>query len=787
MTMRRSSNLRSTARALAALARLRRKAAAPRSSPKLVSYRPCLETFEDRTVLSTLTVLNALDGGPGSLRDAIAAASKNDTIVFDPSLNGQTITLTSGELAIRQSLDIEGPGANHLAISGNGASRVFDISRGSLVTIAGLTITHGRADGSAPIMPSSGGGILNNGTLTLANDLLSANQTSGDPSASPYGRLGLADGGAIDNLGTLTVSGTTFTSNLAQGASSIRSNSSTPDTGSGVGGALFSSGPVNVTDSAFDHNQAIGGSQNNSTRGGTGEAGGGAIFNFGSALTVTLSRFSYNQAIGGNDNQGLDHVGLGYGGGIASGSDGTSLSTTLTVSSSTLDQNQGIGGNNNHGTSPASLHGPGVGAGGGIDVFQGTVTISDSTLDHNDAIGGQGVTAATGGLGVGAGIVLFGGFGGASVNMTDCTVSHNSAAGGPAGAGGTVGGAQGGGLFNDAGASLTLKNSTVSGNSARDGGGIYRSGAVNASNTILAGNTAPTAPDLSGKLGSLGHNLIGDTSGGSGFDTTDLINIDPLLSPLQDNGGPTQTMALLVGSPALNAGDPTQLGVADQRGVMRSGAVNIGAYQASASAFVLGASATSIAGTPFDVTVTAVDLFGQTALGYTGGVSFTSADPYGATLPGGYIFLATDSGTRTFSAGATLYATGNWDVMATDTEMGAIIGSASISVTPAAADHLRFLQQPTDTAAGQTITPAVLVAVVDPYGNIITSDNSDTVTLALGTNPSDGTLSGTLTVTVSGGIAAFSDLSIDLVGDGYILHATTIGLEGVASVAIRVT
>jgi streptogramin lyase len=111
----------------------------------------------------------------------------------------------------------------------------------------------------------------------------------------------------------------------------------------------------------------------------------------------------------------------------------------------------------------------------------------------------------------------------------------------------------------------------------------------------------------------------------------------------------------------------------------------------------------------------------------------------------------------------------------------------AIMVTPAAADHLLFLQQPTDTAAGQTITPAVTVAVVDPFGNVITSDNLDTVTLTIGTNPSGGTLSGTLTVTVSGGVATFDDLSIDLAGIGYTLHAMAAGLTDADSLAFRIT
>jgi hypothetical protein len=76
---------------------------------------------------------------------------------------------------------------------------------------------------------------------------------------------------------------------------------------------------------------------------------------------------------------------------------------------------------------------------------------------------------------------------------------------------------------------------------------------------------------------------------------------------------------------------------------------------------------------------------------------------------------------------------------------------------------------------------------VDQFGNVVTSDNTDTLTLSLGTNPSGGTLSGTLTVTVSGGIATFSNLSIDQVSDGYTLHATTTGLADADSVAFSIT
>src|SRR5205823_4912443 len=136
----------------------------------------------------------------------IKHASSGDTIVFNPSLDGQTITLTSGELAISKSLDIEGPGASLLAISGNRTSRVFDVSQNQkpvAVTVAGLTIENGLASSSPSV--GAGAGILNvSSTLTLTNDVLShniglGNSNNGNP----------AEGGAVANANgaTLTVTG----------------------------------------------------------------------------------------------------------------------------------------------------------------------------------------------------------------------------------------------------------------------------------------------------------------------------------------------------------------------------------------------------------------------------------------------------------------------------------------------------------------------------------------------------------------------------------------------------
>ena len=113
-----------------------------------------------------LIVTNANDSGAGSLRDTIAAATQGDTIQFDAALNGQAITLTSGQLVIGKNLTITGPGASQLTVqrstaNGTPAFRIFEISNN--VTLAGLTIANGNTS-------ESGGGIFFVGLgLTIAD------------------------------------------------------------------------------------------------------------------------------------------------------------------------------------------------------------------------------------------------------------------------------------------------------------------------------------------------------------------------------------------------------------------------------------------------------------------------------------------------------------------------------------------------------------------------------------------------------------------------------------------
>jgi hypothetical protein len=506
-----------------------------------------------------------------------------------------------------------------------GNYRIFTVDSGTTVSLSGLTISNGY------LQDFDGGGIFNSGTLTLNNATVSGNSTlvagsGGGGIANVYGTLTLNNstvsgnftptyfsvgGGIINYQGTVALNNSTVSGNFAN---------------EGGGIANSDGGTLTLTHSTVSGNTSI--------------AAGGGILNVGDNLTLDNSVISGNAADygGGIDNQGpatlnnctVSDNGGNVGGGILNGD-------TLTLNNCTVSDNVSGGGICDDYTD----------GGGGIENDRGTLTVNNSTVSGNFAdfycVGG-GINNQYG-----------------QVTLNNSTVSGNGVFG------------FGGGIENRG--TLTLINATISSNSADCGGGIdnstYGGGTLHTRNTIIAGNLASTAPDLSGNLGSLGHNLIDNDSGGSGFDSTDLRNVNSLLSPLQDNGGPTRTMALLPGSPALNAGDPSQLGVGDQRGVVRSGGVNIGAYQASASAFVVSVSGTVASGTPFDVTVQAVDAFGQVAFGYTGTVIFSVTDPDPAVvLPADYSFTADDQGTHTFTGGFTLITPGAWNLTVADLANG---------------------------------------------------------------------------------------------------------------------
>ena len=217
---------------------------------------------------------------------------------------------------------------------------------------------------------------------------------------------------------------------------------------------------------------------------------------------------------------------------------------------------------------------------GGAAIFNsGSLLINECTISDNHAPIGAGAIMNDSVLYI-IGSAIFsnsGVFGGGLYNsgslsdstITNTTISGNVATG--------PGGDWGGGIYNGSDGILTITSSTIAGNSAFAGGGIYNpnSDSVRVKNTIIAGNTADTlGPDAYGTLISDGFNLIQNPSdvtigvGGGGTLTGNQTNIDPVLGPLQDNGGQTFTRALLSGSPAIEAGNAGTLHT-DQRGMAR--------------------------------------------------------------------------------------------------------------------------------------------------------------------------------------------------------------------------
>ena len=242
---------------------------------------------------STLTVTNNLDSGAGSLRDTIAASRSGDLINFDPSLNGQTIILTSGELAISWSLDIEGPGGKQppVTISGNEASRVFDITNSSaLVTLANLDIVNGLA--------GEGGGLLNQGgAVSLSHCNVTFNQAQGDATSS-----GDAMAGGLASVGgTLTLNQCVVDDNEAVGPFST--------SGHGQGGGIdIVNGTLTVADGEVAGNEAIGGIV---PSGQSGDGEGGGIYAADSSLTIKHCQFTGDDATGGGACIGVNGDGLG--------------------------------------------------------------------------------------------------------------------------------------------------------------------------------------------------------------------------------------------------------------------------------------------------------------------------------------------------------------------------------------------------------------------------------------------------------------------------------------------
>ena len=238
----------------------------------------------------------------------------------------------------------------------------------------------------------------------------------------------------------------------------------------------------------------------------------------------------------------------------------------LTVTNSTITGNSSAdNGGGIYGTSASIVNSTISGnsaktSGGGI-YDNGGLSIGNSTIDGNSA-------GTTGGG-------IYCGFTG----IVNSTISGNSA------------GTSGGGIYHFY-SSLAVRNSTITGNSAGSGGGVYnKQGQLGDSvfffsHVILnAGASGENIFNDGGTVTSEGYNLSSDDGGGYLIGAGDQINTDPLLGPLQDNGGPTLTHALLPGSPAIDAGDPnfSPPPSTDQRGCpfdrVFNGRIDIGSFE----------------------------------------------------------------------------------------------------------------------------------------------------------------------------------------------------------------
>jgi hypothetical protein len=340
-------------------------------------------------------------------------------------------------------------------------------------------------------------------------------------------------GGLYNESGTATLTGCT-----------VSGNSATKGGGVFTGGVYnyyngyTYSGVTTLTNCTVSGNSASNGGgifssdygtnalSNTTVSGNSASNNGGGLFTAGYYSTTELTNCTVSGNTAGNNGGGLANET-----GRLSTSDGTTTVTNCALSGNSAGND-----------------------GGGLYNRGGTVTLTNCTISGNPA-------GAFGG-----GLDAFVG----TMSLTNCTVTGNSATNG------------GGGLVNNSG-TTTLTNCTVTGNTAGNkAGGLYEFdgpfSTLNLGNTIVAANKATTSgPDALGTVASQGNNLIGQTDGSSGWVGSDLTGtvaapLNPLLGPLANYGGPTQTVALLPGSPAIGAGNNTLIptGVTtDQRGLPR--------------------------------------------------------------------------------------------------------------------------------------------------------------------------------------------------------------------------
>ncbi len=477
-------------------------------------------------------------GTPGSCTDVklTQKLGGGGLVTFNCGGGVVTIVLTHTE-TITRNTTLEG--SNKIILSSGGATRIFYVSAGVSLNIKDLTLSNGNA--------LQGGAIFNDGQLTIANSTLLSNTAPG----------GL--GGAIYNNGMVTIAGSTLSGNVAGGNGvagaiynvgtlTIRNSSFSGNIGIDGGGAICNGGNLSISNSSFDNNQS--------------GYFGGAIYNNG-MVTISGSNFISNSATLGTYGR--------RGGGIYNGPSGG-----LTVDTSTLANNSAPGGTgggiHNRGqltltADTLSGNTTGAGLGGGLYTIGYTSTMDSSTINGNSADYGGGIYIDAAPL---------------PLIMINSTVSGNYS------------NVDGGGIYNGSG-TTSLFNVTVANNHANAddsgvgvGGGVANEagGTFNFINSIIALNENVVLPgpflnddDCAGTITSQGYSILYTVDSDYCTVSGSFTQTNPQLGSLQNNGGRTQTHALLPSSPAINAGTNVGCPATDQRGYPRLGKCDIGAYE----------------------------------------------------------------------------------------------------------------------------------------------------------------------------------------------------------------
>jgi hypothetical protein len=492
----------------------------------------------------------AVDGTVCTLADALtsantdtatggcAAGSGADTITLQ-----QDVLLTVALPDITSTVIIEGAGHKIDGQQNEAVGSVLRIGSTGVLTLNNTTVTGGRIlyDESGNL-GGRGGGIRNyGGTVTLNSSTVSGNSAT-------YGR----GGGIYNDSGTAILNSSTISNNWASlgygggmynasGGTVTLNNSIVIDNGGEFGGGINNAngGTVTLTQSTVTSNSTEsrgGGIENYSTLtmtdcmvsdniGGTG----GGIDNNGGTVTLTHCTVSGNHAVYG-----------GNGGGVYSNS-GTVILTNSTVSGNEATYGSG-GGIGNYDDGTVTLHNSIVSnnqayGSGGIDNI-GTLALTNSTVSGNNGV------QASGGI-----------TNGGTVTLTNSTISGNATQ------------YNGGGIWNYDDGTVTLRNSIVSGNSAADTGNeLYcGSGTITADSYNLFGHSGETSAQA----------FFGFTPGAKDItatsDGTNPTALVAILNPtLANNGGPTQTHALVAGSPAIDLDITCSTGLStDQRGFSR--------------------------------------------------------------------------------------------------------------------------------------------------------------------------------------------------------------------------